>query len=81
MKAPKATLSRMMDDRSTRKGVAGPADDGMSERAAPHPADTHFPPRSPEGVFGMLKRSGPPLSLEEMDRAIAAELASRHAGR
>jgi AbrB family looped-hinge helix DNA binding protein len=37
-----------------------------------------FKPTRPEDVFGMLKSDRPPVSLEEMDEAVARE-AKRHA--
>jgi AbrB family looped-hinge helix DNA binding protein len=38
-----------------------------------------FPPTRPEDVFGVLKYSGPPKTLEEMDAAITAEVKRRRA--
>jgi AbrB family looped-hinge helix DNA binding protein len=38
-----------------------------------------FPPTRPEDVYGMLKYSGPPKTIEEMDTAITAEVKRRHA--
>jgi AbrB family looped-hinge helix DNA binding protein len=38
-----------------------------------------FPPTRPEDVYGMLKYSGPPKTIEEMDAAITAEVKRRHA--
>jgi AbrB family looped-hinge helix DNA binding protein len=38
-----------------------------------------FPPTRPEDVYGMLKYSGPPKTVEEMDAAITAEVKRRHA--
>lgn len=38
-----------------------------------------FAPTRPEDVAGMLKYSGPPKTLEEMDAAITAEVKRRHA--
>jgi len=38
-----------------------------------------FPPTRPEDVYGMLKSSGPPKTIEEMDAAITAEVKRRHA--
>ncbi|HEX7324593.1 MAG TPA: AbrB/MazE/SpoVT family DNA-binding domain-containing protein [Rhodanobacteraceae bacterium] len=37
------------------------------------------PPTRPEDVFGMLKYNGPPVSIEEMDKAIETEVLRRHA--
>jgi AbrB family looped-hinge helix DNA binding protein len=47
--------------------------EGVLLKAAPL-----FPPTRAEDVGGMLKYSGPPLTIEEMDAAVAAE-ARRHA--
>jgi AbrB family looped-hinge helix DNA binding protein len=38
-----------------------------------------FPPTRPEDVFGILKYSGPPKTIEEMDEAITAEVKRRRA--
>jgi AbrB family looped-hinge helix DNA binding protein len=38
-----------------------------------------FAPTRPQDVFGMLRYSGPPKTVEEMDEAIAAEVKRRHA--
>lgn len=38
-----------------------------------------FPPTTNEEVYGCLKWDGPPISLEEMDAAIAEEVRERHA--
>jgi AbrB family looped-hinge helix DNA binding protein len=38
-----------------------------------------FAPTRPQDVFGMLRYSGPPKTVEEMDAAIAAEVKRRHA--
>jgi len=38
-----------------------------------------FDPASPDDVFGTLKVSGPPKTLEEMDAGILAEARRRHA--
>ena len=38
-----------------------------------------FPPTRPQDVYGMLKYSGPPKTIEEMDAAITAEVKRRHA--
>lgn len=37
------------------------------------------PPTRPEDVFGMLKYKGPPISIEDMDKAIEREVRRRHA--
>lgn len=36
------------------------------------------PPTRPEDVFGMLKYKGPPISIEDMDKAIEREVRRRH---
>jgi AbrB family looped-hinge helix DNA binding protein len=38
-----------------------------------------FAPTRPEDVFGMLRYSGPPKTVEEMDEGITAEIKRRHA--
>jgi AbrB family looped-hinge helix DNA binding protein len=38
-----------------------------------------FEPACPDDVFGSLKVSGPPKTLEEMDAGIVAEARRRHA--
>jgi AbrB family looped-hinge helix DNA binding protein len=38
-----------------------------------------FAPTRPEDVFGMLRYTGKPKTLEEMDEAITAEVKRRHA--
>jgi AbrB family looped-hinge helix DNA binding protein len=38
-----------------------------------------FEPANPDEVFGSLKVSGPPKTLEEMDAGILAEARRRHA--
>ena len=38
-----------------------------------------FPPTRAQDVYGMLKYSGPPKTIEEMDAAITAEVKRRHA--
>lgn len=40
-----------------------------------------FPPQRPEDVFGCAKYTGPALSLDDMDKAITAEIKHRHARR
>ena len=36
-----------------------------------------FPPTRPEDVYGILKYSGPPKTIEEMDEAITEEVKAR----
>jgi hypothetical protein len=38
-----------------------------------------FPPTRPEDVAGMLRYTGRPKTLKEMDEAITAEVKRRHA--
>jgi AbrB family looped-hinge helix DNA binding protein len=38
-----------------------------------------FPPSTPEEVFGCLRYSGKPKTLQEMQEGIAAEVRRRHA--
>jgi AbrB family looped-hinge helix DNA binding protein len=38
-----------------------------------------FPPTRPEDVFGMLEYNGPPISVEDMHKAIEDEVLRRHA--
>lgn len=42
-------------------------------------AEPIFPETKIEDVYGMLRRDGPPISLEEMDKAITEEVRRRHA--
>jgi AbrB family looped-hinge helix DNA binding protein len=49
--------------------------EGVLIKAAPL-----FPATKPADVFGSLPHKGPPLTLEEMDAAVAAEARRRHAG-
>jgi len=48
--------------------------EGVLLRAAPL-----FKPTRPEDVFGSAKYDGPPVSIEDMNDAIEAELRRRHA--
>ena len=36
-----------------------------------------FPPTRPEDVYGILRYSGPPKTIEEMDEAITEEIKAR----
>ena len=49
--------------------------DGVLLREAPL-----FPATRPQDIFGSARHGGPPLSLEDMDAAIEAEIGRRHAG-
>ena len=42
-------------------------------------AEPLFPPTRPEDVYGILRYSGPPKTLEEMDAAITEEVKHRRA--
>jgi len=42
-------------------------------------AEPLFPPTILDDVYGCLKWDGPPVSLEDMDAAITAEVLERHA--
>ena len=46
--------------------------DGVLLKASPI-----FPPKTMDEVFGMLRYDGPPLSLEDMDAAVAEEARRR----
>lgn len=50
-------------------------DEGVLLRQAPL-----FPATRPEDVFGSAHHEGPPLTLEDMDAAVEAEIRRRHAG-
>jgi len=39
--------------------------------------DKPFPPTTIDEIYGMLKHDGPPMTIEEMDEAIAEEIAER----
>jgi AbrB family looped-hinge helix DNA binding protein len=47
-------------------------DEGVLLKAAPL-----FAPTNPDDVFGSLKWDGPPKTIEDMDRAVAAEALRR----
>jgi len=64
---PKSIRQRRRWDAGTRLIVEETAD-GVLLKAAPF-----FEPTQPERVFGMLKISGPPKTLEEMDAGVLAE--------
>jgi len=70
---PKAIRQRRKWGPGTRL-IVEETPDGVLLRPAPF-----FPPTRPEDVYGMLKYSGPPKSIEEMDAAITAEVKRRHA--
>jgi len=70
---PKAIRERRQWRAGTRLLVEE-TPDGVLLKPAPL-----FPPTRPEDVFGMLKYSGPPKTIEEMDAAIDAEIKRRHA--
>jgi AbrB family looped-hinge helix DNA binding protein len=70
---PKAIRQRRRWGPGTRLLVED-TPDGVLLKPAPL-----FPPTRPEDVFGMLRHSGPPKTLAEMDAAITAEVKRRHA--
>ena len=70
---PKAIRQRRKWGPGTRL-IVEETPDGVLLKLAPF-----FPPTRPEDVYGMLKYSGPPKSIEEMDAAITAEVKRRHA--
>lgn len=70
---PKAIRQRRRWGPGTRL-IVEETPDGVLLKPAPL-----FPPTRPEDVYGMLKYSGPPKTIEEMDAAITAEVKRRHA--
>jgi AbrB family looped-hinge helix DNA binding protein len=65
------------EQRNWRPGMiltVEPTAEGVLLKAAPS-----IPRTKPEDVFGMLARSGPALSLDDMDAAITAEARRRYA--
>jgi AbrB family looped-hinge helix DNA binding protein len=70
---PKSIRQQRRWDAGTRLIVEDTAE-GVLLKAAPI-----FEPASPEDVFGSLKVSGPPKTLEEMDAGVLAEARRRHA--
>jgi len=50
-----------------------------ADENAANPAP-HFAPTHPEVVFGLLKVSGAPKTIEEMDDAVLAEAKHRYEG-
>jgi len=70
---PKSIRQRRRWDAGTRLVIEDTAD-GVLLKAAPSFKST----RSDE-VFGSLKGSGPPKTLEEMDAGVLAEARRRHA--
>ena len=70
---PKAIRERRQWRAGTRL-VVEETPEGVLLKTAPL-----FAPTRPEDVAGMLKYSGPPLTIEEMDAAITAEVKRRHA--
>lgn len=59
---------------STKAQAVKDTQDGVLLKQAPA-----FAPAKMEDVFGSLPHDGPPLSIEEMDAAIWAEVKRRHA--
>ena len=70
---PKAIRERRRWGPGTRLLVED-TPDGVLLKPAPL-----FPPTRPEDVFGILKYSGPPKTLKDMDDAITAEVKHRRA--
>jgi len=70
---PKSIRQRRHWDAGTRLIVEDTAD-GVLLKAAPS-----FEPTRSDQVFGLLKFSGPPKTLEEMDAGVLAEARRRHA--
>ena len=70
---PKSIRQRRHWDAGTRLVVEETAD-GVLLKPAPL-----FEPTQPENVFGLLKSSGPPKTLVEMDASVLAEARRRHA--
>ncbi len=70
---PKAIRERRKWAAGTRLVVEETAD-GVLLKLAPL-----FVPSRPEDVFGMLRYSGPPKTIEEMDAAITTEVKRRRA--
>jgi len=70
---PKVVRERRHWDAGTRLEVEE-RDDGVLLKPAPL-----FPPTKPDDVYGSVKYSGPPRSIEDMNAAIEAEVKRRHA--
>ncbi len=70
---PKSIRERRNWDEGTRLIIEETAD-GVLLKAAPV-----FEPSHPDEVFGSLKISGPPKTLEQMDAGVMAEAKRRHA--
>lgn len=71
---PKAIRDRLRWDAGTRLAVLDTADGVLLK-----PLTTPFAPTRPEDVFGSLRYTGEPKSVDEMDAGIAAEAKRRHA--
>jgi AbrB family looped-hinge helix DNA binding protein len=70
---PKSIRQQRRWDAGTRL-IVEDTPEGVLLRQAPI-----FEPANPDEVFGSLKISGPPKTLEEMDAGILAEARRRHA--
>ncbi len=70
---PKSIRQRRQWDAGTTL-IVEDRPDGVFLTAAPVFAPTRF-----EDVYGMLKHSGPPKTIEEMDAGVLAETRRRHA--
>jgi AbrB family looped-hinge helix DNA binding protein len=69
---PKAIRQQRRWDAGTRL-VVEDTPDGVLLRPAPL-----FPVTKPKDVFGSLRHSGPPKTLEEMEAGVAREARRRH---
>lgn len=73
---PKAIRQRRKWEAGTRLSVEDTSDGVLINIAKPEPV---FPPTRFADVAGCLKYDGPPMTLDDMDRAITAEVRARHA--
>ena len=70
-----AAIRRAQGWRPGARLVVEETPEGVLLRTAPL-----FPVTRPEDVYGRLAHDGPPMTLEEMDAAVAAEARRRDAG-
>ncbi len=71
---PKAIRDQLHWDAGTRLAVEHTAEGVLLKRLT-----AVFAPTRPENVFGCLAYRGEPKSIEEMEKAITAEVRRRHA--
>ncbi|WP_428391861.1 AbrB/MazE/SpoVT family DNA-binding domain-containing protein [Lichenicoccus sp.] len=71
---PKVIRDRLHWDAGTRLSL-----ENTAEGVLLRPLNVAFAPRQPDEVFGCLRYSGEPKSVEQMDAGIAAETRRRHA--